>query len=191
MALALVLVLSFSAVAFSFRKMSESIRKPSVDMNGGFEHTKSDLPVNWIVYSPSSIPTGKYDLMFDTDDFKEGKQSLKFLVHKCSDKGGRYSPGITQEYPAQPVESYLVSYWIKNDGCRYAVIAGGVDAKTSHYETIDSSSGRTQAWRFVKHKIRLPRKYKRVRFELSIRSPGTLWIDDVKIEQIDRKSGAH
>jgi hypothetical protein len=187
-AFALILITLLSIVSLGCAKMSESIRKPSAGMNGGFEHTKSDLPVNWIVYSPSTIPTGNYELSFDTEDFKEGKQSLKFLVHECSATGGRHSPGITQEYPAKPGESYLVSYWVKNDGCSYTVIAGGVDAKTGHYETIDSSPGRTQAWKFVKHEFKLPRKYKRVRFELSIRSPGRLWIDDVKIEQITRES---
>ena len=186
-AFALVLITLLSVVSLGFAKMSESIRKPSVGMNGGFEHTKSNLPVNWIVYSPSTIPTGNYELSFDTKDFKEGKQSLKFLVHECSATGGWHSPGITQEYPAQPGESYLISYWVKNDGCSYTVTAGGVDAKTSHYKTMDSSHDSSQSWRFIKHEFKLPRKYKRVRFELSIRSPGSLWIDDVKIEQTTRK----
>jgi hypothetical protein len=184
---ALVLIFLLPEVSFGFPKMSESIRKPSVGMNGGFEHTKSNLPFNWIVYSPSTIPTGNYELSFDTEDFKEGNQSLKFLVHECSAVGGWRSPGITQEYPAKPGESYLISYWVKNDGCSYTVTAGGVDAKTGHYETIDSSHDRSRSWKFVKHEFKLPRKHKRVRFELSIRSPGSLWIDDVKIEQTTRE----
>ena len=73
--------------------MSETIVDESVDMNGGFEHTQSGLPVNWLVYSPSTIPTGNYELSFDKTDFKEGKQSLKFLIHECSATGGWYSPG--------------------------------------------------------------------------------------------------
>ena len=59
-------------------KTSEQISDPSVGMNGGFEHTQSGLPVNWIVYSPATLPTGSYELIFDREDFKEGTQSLRF-----------------------------------------------------------------------------------------------------------------
>lgn len=119
--------------------MSESIRKPSVGMNGGFEYSESGLPVNWIVYLPSNIPTGNYELIFDTVDFQEGKQALKFVADECSQTGGSHSPGITQEYPAEPGRSYKISFWIKNDGCDYVVSAGGVDTKTVQLQTVDSS----------------------------------------------------
>jgi hypothetical protein len=34
----------------------------------------------------------------------------------------------------------------------------------------------------VERRYTVPREYDRLRFELSIRSPGTLWIDGVTIE---------
>ena len=153
-------------------------------MNGGFEHTQSGLPVNWLVYSPSTIPTGNYELSFDEADFKEGKHSLKFLVHECAATGGWHSPGITQEYPAPP-GAYRISFWIKNEGCQYSVSVGGVTAKTGEYEIADSSEETTDSWKLVEHAFTMSRQYDRIRFELSIRSPGTLWIDDVKIEPVD------
>ena len=68
--------------------MSEHVKDEFVGMNGGFEHVRSGLPINWLVYSPSTIPTGDYELIIDRDDFKEGQQSLRFLVHECSPTGG-------------------------------------------------------------------------------------------------------
>ena len=157
-------------------------------MNGGFEYAESGLPVNWIVYSPSTIPTGNYELSFDKVDFREGKQAMKFNVDECSPAGGRYSPGITQEYPAKPGMSYKISYWIKNEGCDFVVSAGGVAAKTSQLTTIDSSQEITSKWKFVKHELSVPRQFSRIRFELSIRSSGILWIDDVRIELVNNEA---
>ncbi len=173
----------------SCAKTSESIEDESVGMNGGFEHTQSGLPVNWLVYSPSTIPTASYELIFDRADFKEGKQSLKFLIQQFTPTAGWHSPGIAQEYPAIPGESYLISFWIKNEGCEYVVTAGGVAAKTSQYETVDSSKETTDSWKLVEHPITIPQQYENIRFELSIRSPGSLWIDDVKIEHINDEGG--
>jgi hypothetical protein len=170
-------------------RMSESIRKPSVGVNGGFEYTESGLPINWLVYSPSTIPTRKYELSFDKVDFQEGKQALKFIVDECSQTGGRHSPGITQEYPAEPGRSYKISFWIKNDGCDYVVSAGGVDAKTAQLNTVDLSQESTSKWKFVTHELNVPRQFRRIRFELSIRSSGSLWIDDVRIEPFNNGDG--
>ncbi len=170
-------------------KMSESVRSKSAGLNGGFEHVRSGLPANWLVYSPSTIPTGKYELVFDRTDFKEGEQSMRFLVYECSGKVGWHSPVFAQEVSAKPGDSYLVSFWIKNDGCKYVVQAGGVDAKTAQYETVDSSQKAAKSWRFVEYPITIPKKYDRIRFELSIRSPGSLWIDDVKIAAINDNGG--
>jgi len=58
-------------------RMSEQIRDKTAGMNGSFEITKSGLPVNWLVYTPKTIPEGDYDLIIDTMEYKEGKQSLK------------------------------------------------------------------------------------------------------------------
>ena len=173
---------------FGCSTMSESIKEPSVGLNGGFENSQSGLPVNWLVYSPSTIPTGNYELSFDKVDFKEGRQSLKFLVQECSSTGGWHSPGITQQYPAKPGESYWISFWIKNAGCDYTVKVGGVDAKTGQYQTVDSSKNNTDKWKFVEYEFIVPRQYDRIRFELSICSPGSLWIDDITIVQSNSES---
>ena len=164
--------------------MSEQIKDLSVGMNGGFEHTRSGLPVNWIVYSPATIPSGSYELLFDDTDFKEGEQSLRFDVEECSSTGGWHSPGLTQEFPAEPGTTYAIRFWIKSKDCDWTVSVGAVGAKTGEYETVDSSGVRTDSWRRVDREYTMPPVYERLRLELSITSPGSLWIDDVRIEPL-------
>lgn len=166
-------------------RMSERVEDPSVGTNGGFEYSRSGLPVNWLVYSPSTIPTGSYDLLFDRTDFKEGKQSLKFLVRDSSARGGRFSPGIAQERPASPGQPYRVSFWIRSDGSSFLARIGGVGAMSGEYESVASSTGATDSWQFVDHVFTMPQRYETIRFELSVLSPGGLWVDDVQIELIE------
>jgi hypothetical protein len=165
-------------------RMSETIVDATIGPNGGFEEERSGLPAHWLVYSPATLPSGKYELTFDRGDFKEGSQSLKFSVEECSAVGGWLSPGIAQEYPAIPGGTYRISFWIKNEGCDYVVSAGGVSAKTGDHVVVDSAQDSGSAWRRVEYPITIAPQYERIRFELSIRSPGRLWIDDVKIESI-------
>jgi len=170
------------------QEMSEQVVDRSAGTNGGFEHTRSGLPVNWLVYSPKTIPTGSYKLGFDKKDFKEGKQSLRFAVDKCSSDGGWHSPGFCQEFPATPGTTYAIRFWIKSRGCKWTSSMGGVSAKTGDFVKVDSTAVAQGSWQRVERKYKVPLRYDRLRFELSIRSPGTLWIDDVRIEPV---AGGH
>ena len=51
--------------------------------------------------------------------------------------------------------------------------------------TVDSSQESTNKWKFVTHELSLSRQYRRIRFELSIRSSGSLSIDDVQIKPVN------
>jgi len=166
-------------------KMSELIEDDSAGMNGGFEHDRDGLPVNWLVYTPETVKDGgDFDIILDRTDFMEGQQSLKFLIRECSNVGGWHSPGIAREYPAVAGEKYRVSLWLKSEGSDYRVRIGGVDAFTGEYETVASSETAADGWSLVEHEFPMPEKYETIRFELNALSPGSLWIDDVKIEPI-------
>src|SRR5437879_2814597 len=92
------------------KPMSETVREPAAGMNGSFEVTKSGLPVNWSVYTPRTVPAGDFDVVIDNTDFKDGKQSLKFVVRKCDPTGGRLSPGFFNEFrDTKPGETYKIS----------------------------------------------------------------------------------
>src|SRR5712692_3845801 len=116
--------------------MSETFVDKAAGMNGSFEVTKSGLPVNWHFYTKKTVPSGDFDILIDTKEFKDGKQSLKFAVRACSGTGGRLSPGFSQEFEAKPGETYKVSFWVKNDGSEFIVRVGGVSAFKGEYKTV-------------------------------------------------------
>ena len=165
-------------------KRSESVLDESAGMNGGFEITQSGLPVNWLVYTPKTIPTGDYDLIIDTVEYLAGKQSLKFVVRECSPDGGWRSPGFSKEYNATPGTSYTVGFWVKNDGAEFLAKIGGVSATQGRYETIVRSSETITTWKRYEHEYTMPPEFDRIRFELNILRPGTFWIDEVTISGI-------
>lgn len=172
------------------RRMSEEISDDSAGINGSFEKTKSGLPVNWLLYSPQTIPSGDYDLILDSTNFKDGRQSLKFLVRECSAAGGWRSPGLAKEYHAKPAETYKVSFWIQNTGCVVRVQFGGVSAFEGKMETILNLQEDIDAWKQFEYTYQMPpdKDFNRIRFELNILRPGNFWIDDVRIEGPEGKT---
>ena len=167
--------------------MSETFVDKAAGMNGSFEVTKSGLPVNWHFYTRKTVPSGDFDILIDTKEFKDGKQSLKFAVRACSGTGGRLSPGFSQEFEAKPGETYKVSFWVKNDGSEFIVRVGGVSAFKGEYETVVKSKEKIDAWRQFEITYTIPEKMKALRFEMNILKPGSFWIDDIKIEKVSDK----
>ncbi len=164
-------------------QMSESVADPGLGLNGGFEHVKKDLPVNWLVYTPKTTGEGDFDLSYDRSDFKEGQQSLKYTVRNCSSKGGRFSPGIAQEIPVKPGEEYLVSFWIKNKGADYSVNISAVNAVHMSKGPQLRSSANTDEWQHISYHYTIPEEMERMRIEVNVLAAGTFWIDDVKVEK--------
>jgi len=166
-------------------RMSKEIRDKTAGMNGSFEIAKSGLPVNWLVYTPTTVPTGDFDIIIDKTEFKEGKQSLKFLVRECSSVGGWWSPGFCNEYPANPGDIFRISFWIMNKGTEYYVKIGGITATSGKYDTIVRSNEYSDHWKLIEYYYTIPEKMKAIRIELNILQPGTFWIDDLKIEKVN------
>jgi hypothetical protein len=163
--------------------MSKQIRDKTAGMNGSFEISKSGLPVNWLVYTPETVPEGDFDIITDTTEYKDGKQSLKFLVRECSSVGGWWSPGFCNEYRALPGEIYRISFWIKNQGSEFLIKIGGISASRGEYDTIVKSQETIDNWQLFEYYYTIPEKMTAIRFELNILHPGTFWIDDLKIER--------
>jgi len=188
----IVLVVTISAIVFlgGCSPMSEIIRDETAGMNGSFEVTKSGLPVNWILYTPKTVENSDFDLIVDSSEYKEGKQSLKFIVRKCIARGEWNSPGFCREYEAIPGDSYVISFWVKNEESEFLIKIGGVSAFDGKYETIVKSSEKIDTWKYFEYKYKMPTvdKFNRLRFLLNILSPGSFWIDDIKIVKSDGKS---
>ena len=166
-------------------KMSETVADKSAGVNGSFEYTKSSFPVNWLLYTEKTVESGDFDILIDTDEFKDGKQSLKFVVRKCSDTGGRLSPGFCQEFKANPGETYNISFWAKNHGSEFVSKVSGVSAfQVLHETVVGQSNEKIDDWRLFECEYKIPEKMEALRFELNILHPGTFWIDDVRIKKI-------
>lgn len=165
--------------------MSELLVDKNVGMNGSFEYTKSGLPVNWILYTPFTVPEGDFEIIVDTTEFKDGKQSLKFLVRKCSANGGWHSPGFCNEYPAKSGETYRITFWVKNDGCQFAIGIGGISAGAGDFHAIANSQETIESWQFYEYHYTVPQEMTRIRIETNILKPGSFWIDDIRIEKLE------
>jgi hypothetical protein len=183
------MILALSVITTVFlsgcKQMSELIIDKSAGMNGSFEHTKSGLPVNWLLYTPKTVETGDFRISLDTTEFKDGKQSLKFSVSECSAVGGWLSPGFCNEYKAKPGETYKVSLWVKNVHSEFFIQIGGISAFKGQYKTVVKSRETIDTWRLFECKYTIPQKMNAIRFEMNILQPGVFWIDDVKIEKSD------
>lgn len=179
-----VLVFLLIIVSSCSSRMSEYIPDKNAGKNGSFEITKSGLPVNWIMYTPKTIPTGDYDLIIDTTEYKDGKQSLKFLVRECSQNGGWHSPGFCMQYKAEPGELYQISFWVRNQSSEFIARIGGISASKGQYETIVKSNETISTWQLFEYTYAIPPNMNSIRFEMNILQPGSFWIDDLKIERI-------
>ncbi len=164
-------------------QMSEIEKDTSVGINGGFEVVKNGIPVNWLVYTPNTVPDGEFTISFDEDDFKEGTQSLKFEVKACSSIGGWKSPGFSNQFDAQKGSTYLLSFWIKNEGAEFQVRAGGVAPMTGDEKILMISNEEIDDWKQFEFSVPVREEFDQLRLEVNVLQPGTFWIDDIKIEK--------
>ena len=180
-------ILGISLIVAGCHQFSEMEKDPSAGLNGSFEISKNDLPVNWPMYTPNTVPDSDFEIVLDKSVFTEGSQSLRFDVNSCSAGGGWGSPGFTNEFfdigKFNGEGTYKLSFWIKNDGTKYRVKAGGVSPLEGDMRTLVESDKQLDEWKFYEYTINVP-KGRHLRMELNVLNPGTLWIDDVQIIKI-------
>lgn len=179
-------IITFVALLSSCIKMNTIIRDDSTGLNGSFEIVKSGFPVNWLLYTPQTVPNSDFEIIIDTTQFHEGGQSLKFLVRECAATGGWLSPGFTNEYYSIPGQTYTVRFWVKNSGSKFSARIGGVSAFEGDYQDIVTSADNIEHWQQFEYQYTMPAKddFDRLRFELNILEPGIFWIDDLTIENM-------
>ena len=165
-------------------QMSETFHDSSAGVNGGFEITQDGLPVNWLMYTPNTVPNADFDIVLDTQDFAEGNQSLRYEVRECGNTGGWHSPGFTNEFSDvgrfRGPATYNVSYWIKNHNTHFVITGGHVATKTGDMRVLYEGTESIETWEQVVHTIEVPED-QWLRLQLNVLSPGSFWIDDVQI----------
>jgi hypothetical protein len=186
-----VIILNTLFMLVGCRTMSEHIQNKTAGMNGGFEVSQKGIPVNWLLYSPNTVPDAEFKIVLDTLIYKEGKQSVRFDVKKCSSRGGWASPGIHSEFftsgQYEVPATYKLSFWVKNEGSTFKIFAGGVDAmggdsKVKSKSINEIHDEQISEWNLFEYQIEIP-KDRWLRLEINILQPGTFWIDDIQIEK--------
>lgn len=165
-------------------QMSESVMDSNAGLNGGFEVFQKQLPVNWLVYTQKTVKEGKFTISSDTNVYFEGKKSLHFNVENCSNKGGRFSPGIAQEIPVNVGESYEISARIKSNASAFVIKSSAVNAFNHSAETILQKNEAKEEWTLYKATLKIPEKMERLRVELTVLSGGELWVDGIQINKL-------
>lgn len=176
-------LISILILIWACNSMSEQILEETAGLNGGFETAQNGLPVNWLMYTPNTVPESNFKILLDTIDAKEGKQSLKFEVKSCSSAGGWRSPGFTNEFDVEGGSEYKLSCWIKNSDAEFAIKAGGVSAMSGDMKTLVNTNENFKQWKQYEFSIPVTGEYNKLRIEVNILKPGMFWIDDIKIEK--------
>ena len=166
-------------------KMSECESDTEVGTNGGFEKVKNTLPINWMVNTSRTTGEGEFTWEFDSSDLKEGVQSYKCTVITCSDKGGRFSPGIAQEFKAKAGDTFRIKCWIKQQNCSYRINISGVSATESSAGPFLQTEKGNNDWKEFQYEYTLPAGRNTLRVEFTLLSPGTWWIDGFTLEKIN------
>jgi hypothetical protein len=171
----------------------------SVGDNGSFEIVRSGLPVNWVI-GRYAIRDKDAEYSFDTVEVVDGKQSLKFVVHRVDDRGWQV-PWLFRSRAAIPGATYAVSFWLKSTACVIQMeirnegddpLLGLSEAQKRDYaahppirRVIGGAETDTEKWRQFRYVYKVPETDGSLRFDLRIMRPCTMWIDDVRFEQVE------
>jgi len=174
-------------------------RGKNLGYNGSFEIVESELPVNWTI-SRYPVKEGTVEVFVDTTDAVSGERSLRIVVHEYSSTN-RWKPFLFQVRDAEVGETYAVSLWLKNQGCKvlleigyegkYHMFGGQSEEEKRDYaahprisEVLGEAEMGDDEWRQFRYQYTVPETDGTIRLELTILQKGTLWIDDVQIELV-------
>lgn len=164
--------------------MSETETDTAAGLNGGFETVKNGKPVNWMLNTNATTGEGDFTWSLDTNDVKEGNQSLFCEVKACSDKGGRFSPGIAQEIPAKEGDEFTVSFWMKVEEGRFMVNLFPVSATEQSKGVVLTQHDVTSTeWVHYTYTLKIPSNRNALRMEFTLLSKGRYHLDGVQIQK--------
>ena len=185
--LVLAVILAGSIILSSCQKMSEVRTNRSAGINGSFEEVADGLPVNWLMYTPNTVPSSDFKIELDETVFQDGTQSLKFDVKACESTGGWHSPGFTNEFseggPFNGPSTYRLSFYTKNNGSAYKISAGGVKPYGVEMKDLVVEATDSEDWIYHEFEVHVPADM-HLRMQLNILQPGTFWIDNVQLQQV-------
>lgn len=164
--------------------------------NGGFEvvqpvrgidGARQGLPANWYFHAEPLLE-GDAELSLDaTDPFGGGGRSLRLDVQEADSVAGAHTTGLFQVVPARALGTYRVGFSLKIRDARALVVIrseSASEATPGRVEAYDEVHTGRDTWRRFEYVYSVPEGFENIRFELNVIRPGTVWLDDVGIEEI-------
>lgn len=166
------------------KPMSEQTLQPNAGLNGSFEVTNNQMPVNWLLYTPKTTPKASFTMKLDTTDPKDGLQSLQFRVKDCRNSGGWLSPGFAQELAVKPQETYKIAFWVKNHQSQFQIKISSTHGNKSHIGRISRSNEEYTHWQEFSYEYTIPEGMDKLRLEANILKPGITSFDAISVERV-------
>lgn len=163
--------------------------------NGGFEvvqpvrgidGARQGLPANWYFHAKPLLE-GDAELSFDAAGPSGGGRSLRLAVQKADSVAGARTTGLFQVVPARPLGTYRVGFSLKIRDARALVVIrseSASEATPGRVQVYDEEHTGRDTWRRFEYVYSVPEGFENIRFELNVIRRGTVWLDDVRIEEI-------
>ncbi|OGV31492.1 MAG: hypothetical protein A2020_02610 [Lentisphaerae bacterium GWF2_45_14] len=178
----IVLIFTFYFV-FTIAFLAENIIK-----NGNFEG-KNPI-ASWSEKTEKNSGKKDPEIVADTSIKKEGAQSLKITTHGKKD----LTILVASPVPVSKGKTYRISCWIKNNGSSFELRQDMIKANGQHiqerYKRNIATSG-TFDWKYFETKVAVRENEKKMGFTVFAGgTPGTIWLDDFKIEEVITQPGS-
>jgi len=186
---------SFLVVLAACDPISLREENEAAGFNGGFEVVQpvrgmdaapQGLPANWYFHAKPLLE-GDAFLSLDPAGPPEGGRSLRLDVQEADSVAGARTTGLFQVVPARPLGSYRVGFSLKIRDARALIVIrseNASEATQGRVQAFDEEHTGRDTWRRFEYVYSVPEGFENIRFELNVIRPGTVWLDDVGIEEI-------
>jgi hypothetical protein len=155
-------------------------------LNGGFETTEDGYPVNWAFF-PNPTADSTFQVAVDSEKVLEGNFSLRVTT-----KPGEKIPGFrSRRVEVQPGRNYRLSLSFQNQGCSLQVrrtLQDELGITNLRQDTIVDTSAPSTEWVTFEETLSISDQEAKVFLVFLISGSGTLWFDDVRVEEIAGRS---
>lgn len=182
MAVLAAVLISVSLLLVSCQSNELSKPNSTAGLNGSFETTDSGYPVNWAFF-PNPESGDLFQVTVDTTKAQEGNQSLKLATNQSETTTGFRSRRI----PVDAGKKYKISFSLQNAGGNLKVrrVVQDVSGKTNkRSDIIVDTSTPTSEWQIFEETVVVSDDEANVVLIFLVDGPGTLWFDDVKVEEV-------
>jgi hypothetical protein len=176
-------LVSLTAIFLTSCQSNELIKSsPAAGLNGGFETVEEGYPVNWAFFpNPESSPS--LQVVSDSEHVREGQRALKIVIGKPDRIPGFRSRRI----PVQSGRKYTLAMSVRTEGCKLKVNRVVLDAsrtKNLRSDTIVDARDSLPEWKRYEETLAVSEDEAYVFLIFLIDGSGTLWCDDISIEEI-------